>query len=294
MQYRNTYYAEGVFDTYWFEKNLQGDIIAVYDAAGTLLIRYNYDAWGNFSTSYYNGGNTSNAIYNPFRYRGYYYDSETGWYYLQSRYYSPDLGRFINADEQLNDGLLGYNMFAYCMNNPVMYWDSDGKEPISIVVGTISLAVMLVLMIPVVYKAADIAVTGIYNDIKAKENEKSEVLVANPTKTSATYYGVRIYNHRMQTLTEAMDYETAIAWAYSSSPAMGINTNWGIYTPMEDDAVQLALGLLPLTPHIEHSADALIRDVATATTYPHFHLPNRIFNYKHKHFHIWYGMIGGT
>ena len=128
MQYRNTSYAEGVFDVYWFERNLQGDIVAVYDHNGTKLVAYVYDAWGNVTTSYYNGGSTSAALYNPFRYRGYYYDVELKMYYLQSRYYDPAIGRFINADSFIStdSGVLGSNMFAYCGNNPVMGYDPTG------------------------------------------------------------------------------------------------------------------------------------------------------------------------
>ena len=64
--------------------------------------------------------------YNPFRYRGYYYDVETGYYYLQTRYYNPEWGRFLNADGQLNTGFLGYNLFAYAWNNPIMFIDPSG------------------------------------------------------------------------------------------------------------------------------------------------------------------------
>ncbi|MFR1518740.1 MAG: RHS repeat-associated core domain-containing protein [Clostridia bacterium] len=71
------------------------------------------------------------AAINPIRYRGYYYDSETGYYYLTSRYYNPEFGRFINADSQLNTslGILGYNMFVYCLNNPVNKIDYSGNKP---------------------------------------------------------------------------------------------------------------------------------------------------------------------
>ena len=136
MQYRNTSYAKDYFQTFWFEKNLQGDIVAVYNANGVKLISYTYDAWGNFATTYYNGCNpTSVASYNPFRYRGYYYDSELGMYYLQSRYYDPEVGRFINADAYIStgQGLLGNNMFAYCNNNPVCMADYNGEDAIYVV-----------------------------------------------------------------------------------------------------------------------------------------------------------------
>ena len=76
-------------------------------------------------------GNTLIGLLNPIRYRGYYYDIETGLYYLQTRYYDPETGRFINADGLLStgQGVLGYNMFAYCMNNPENMVDFDGNKP---------------------------------------------------------------------------------------------------------------------------------------------------------------------
>ncbi len=131
MQYRNTSYAEGAYDTYWFEKNLQGDIVAVYSETGTKLIAYTYDAWGNFSTTYYNGGASTTATYNPFRYRGYYYDVELGFYYLNSRYYDPAIGRFINPDDVsllgANGDFASLNLYAYCGNNPVARADDGGE-----------------------------------------------------------------------------------------------------------------------------------------------------------------------
>ena len=121
MAYRDSTYVSGAFDFYLFAKNIQGDILYIYNTSGTRLVTYTYDAWGNVTTSYSNGGASTAARHNPFRYRWYYYDTETGFYYLNSRYYDPEVGRFLNADGQLNTGLLGYNLFAYCENNPVMY-----------------------------------------------------------------------------------------------------------------------------------------------------------------------------
>ena len=120
--------------TYVFVKNIQGDIIGIYDDEGTCLITYTYDAWGNVTVSYSNGGASTAARYNPLRYRGYYYDIETGFYYLNSRYYDSNAGRFLNADVYINANgdLIGFNMFAYCGNNPVMQYDDDGEAPNSI------------------------------------------------------------------------------------------------------------------------------------------------------------------
>jgi len=99
---------------------------------GEKIGTYTYDAWGNFTVTLASTNTSAeNEIvntYNPFRYRGYYYDVETGLYYLQSRYYNPAWGRFINADGYVStgQGLLGNNMFAYCGNNPTMNVDFSG------------------------------------------------------------------------------------------------------------------------------------------------------------------------
>ena len=137
LQYRSKSDAKNVFYTYYFEKNLQGDIIAIYTEAGTKIGSYTYDAWGNCTVSTESGTTTIQKqivrTLNPFRYRGYYYDYDTGLYYLQSRYYVPQWGRFLNADGYVSTGtgLLGYNMYAYCDNNPVMSADYGGEKTTS-------------------------------------------------------------------------------------------------------------------------------------------------------------------
>ncbi len=112
---------------YYFQKNIQGDILRILDRTGTAVVEYTYDAWGNILSV---TGSMASTLgqYNPFRYRGYYYDSETGLYYLNSRYYDAEVGRFINADAYAStgQGILGNNMFAYCLNNPAMYVDYNG------------------------------------------------------------------------------------------------------------------------------------------------------------------------
>ena len=111
---------------YFYVKNLQGDVIRIIDLAGTEVASYVYDAWGNIKDT--KGEPTIREI-NPIRYRGYVYDTETSLYYLQSRYYDPFTGRFLNADIycDTNTGTsLSANMFAYCENNPVNYLDPNG------------------------------------------------------------------------------------------------------------------------------------------------------------------------
>ena len=118
---------------YYYVLNQQGDVIQIVGSGGTVCAEYRYDAWGNVLEigGMYPG--TLGAI-NPIRYRGYYYDAETGFYYLQSRYYDPSIGRFINADAlaSTGQGFLGYNMFAYCGNDPVNYVDSCGDKSIEV------------------------------------------------------------------------------------------------------------------------------------------------------------------
>ena len=112
------------FETYYYVLNLQGDVVKLIQANGHVVAQYTYDAWGNVSSS----GRL--AEINPLRYRGYYYDNETGLYYLQSRYYDPANRRFINADRHMStgQGFVGTNMFAYCNNSPVFLVDYDGDE----------------------------------------------------------------------------------------------------------------------------------------------------------------------
>ena len=113
--------------TYIYATNLQGDVIAILTTSGTPVVEYTYDAWGNILTTTGSMASTL-GVHNPLRYRGYVYDTELGLYYLQSRYYNPEMGRFINADAYTStgQGILGNNMFAYCNNNPVVYCDPNG------------------------------------------------------------------------------------------------------------------------------------------------------------------------
>ena len=139
-------------NNYLFKKNLQGDIIEIWGTEDgssrsdfRKLVTYTYDAWGNITSmvdttdNWYRVGTA-----NPFRYRGYYYDNESGFYYVSSRYYDPEIGRWISPEPNVDygefdegSGILGYNVYAYCFNNPVNNFDPDGEAVANIVGGVI-------------------------------------------------------------------------------------------------------------------------------------------------------------
>ena len=121
--------------SYYYTHNSRGDIVGIYNGVGELKAHYEYDAWGNVISITDNNGNAitnPNHIgnLNPFRYRGYYQDTETGLYYLMSRYYDAVTHRFINADGYFQAGttILDGNTFAYCANNPIYSSDPTGSS----------------------------------------------------------------------------------------------------------------------------------------------------------------------
>lgn len=111
---------------YVYRTDIQCNVIAILDSSGEVVVQYKYDAWGNQIVT---GSNSTLGNLNPFRYRSYYYDTETGLYYLQTRYYDPEVGRFLNIDKLSNadsGAINGLNLWAYCCNNPVMGYDPYG------------------------------------------------------------------------------------------------------------------------------------------------------------------------
>ena len=128
----NYHDGNGNYTTYYVVTNSRGDVEGLYNTAGGLVAGYVYDSWGNVISVSDASGNEITATnhignINPIRYRGYYYDAETGFYYVSSRYYDPEVGRFLNADGQINNDILGCNLYAYCGNNPVMRADDSGE-----------------------------------------------------------------------------------------------------------------------------------------------------------------------
>lgn len=127
---------------YYFLKNLQGDVIAIVDKNAQTVARYTYDAWGKLLSIKDTGGNIIDAndhiaTINPFRYRGYYYDEEIGLYYLQSRYYDANMGRWLNSDDTSCLGIntvIGCNLFVYCENNVINHIDPTGYKAIDVTI----------------------------------------------------------------------------------------------------------------------------------------------------------------
>lgn len=116
-------------DEYFYVRDLTGNIIKVIDESGIIKVEYRYDAWGRVLSI--TGDNILKNV-NSFLYKGYYYDFETQLFYCNSRYYSPELCRFISPDsiEYLDPQTInGLNLYAYCMNNPIMYADPSGHSP---------------------------------------------------------------------------------------------------------------------------------------------------------------------
>ncbi len=159
--------TNNIVDTdYFYKKNKENDIIGIYSTNGDQIAKYEYDAWGNCIAKYlqsdgtyakieedYNYNDTSIinrfvAFKNPFRYRSYYYDFETNIYYLNSRYYDPETGRFVNADKvQILDSVKilinGMNLYSYCNNNPTNYFDPNGEFLIALILGFLALATIV-------------------------------------------------------------------------------------------------------------------------------------------------------
>ena len=304
MQYRNnSSYAQGVFASYWFTKNMQGDIVGVYSNSGTLYISYTYDAWGNVTTTYSNGGNNLGAMYNPFKYRGYYHDSETGFYYLNSRYYDPVTGRFLNADRYISTGtgMLGYNMFAYCNNNPVNNIDPYGKSTEAIMNWWIAVMGALAGIEPTIIGEivliGGIAIIGgiwlinILCEVEQNLEEtdsKAEEKTETKSKNERIYYGADARGvkgeSKLNIVTGAMTYEEAVAWANATAESgiYGRDAPWGIYTEKEADAIAIGMAFGAITPYSECCKGG----------YMHYHLNSRNFG-RYKHFHFWYGQPTG-
>ena len=194
---------------YYYLTNLQGDVMSIESSDGTPVASYCYDAWGKILAC-----DGALAELNPLRYRGYVYDQETGFYYLQSRYYDPAIGRFINADNVISyagNSLLGCNVFAYCFNNPVNLSDDSAHWPklspktvLSALSTLVKVAVTVAVSIKSAISTSRKTANTVNSSLPNKGNPGSSVVLPNPdgTPKQKRWYGPdgspvrdRDYNH---------------------------------------------------------------------------------------------------
>ena len=201
------YTKNNVTSAYYFQKNLMGDVVAIYDTNGAKIASYNYDAWGNCTIA----SNTTNytiAHANPFRYRGYYYDTDTGLYYLNARYYSPEFRRFISPDdtEYLNPkNVNGLNLYCYCNNDPINFVDPSGHSVLMslgvfgffataiAVVGLVLLAPVLIVV--AIFMKIDDAITNYKTQaaLDTKPSDQQYSSSVNPGFVESTAEGLMEY-----------------------------------------------------------------------------------------------------
>lgn len=189
---------------YYFLKNQQGDVISIscyVNGVFQVVARYSYDAWGVCDiVSDTSGRDIANI--NPFRYRGYYYDREIGLYYLQSRYYDANVGRFINGDDceviLIENVILGKNIFCYCCNCSINNYDYDGRLAIS---GAVVAAVLTTLLKYLAVAAVAYCVgVLIQNVVKLLHNGKS-----SQTQTNVFYRAIlNVFCSKVKTLKDKM------------------------------------------------------------------------------------------
>ncbi|WP_017413695.1 RHS repeat-associated core domain-containing protein [Clostridium tunisiense] len=185
---------------YFYVRNYQGDIIGLIDKAGTQVVSYTYDSWGKLiSIKDATGVDITNTIThvgykNCYRYRGYRYDTETGLYYLQSRYYNSEWGRFINADGIVGQTgeLLGHNLFAYCKNNPVNMKDEDGFRALP-AYGDEEIIAAIAVVVTVFWTASKAASTLIKDTVKSVV---SSIPHGNSKSNNKPQHGYEIYHKK--------------------------------------------------------------------------------------------------
>ena len=177
---------------YSYAKNLQGDIIAILDSAGTAVVSYTYDAWGTPTGTTGSMAATLGAL-NPFRYRGYVYDEETGLYYLRNRFYNQNVGRFLNSDS-----IITGNIYNYCWNMPVSNMDQDGLEP------------TIVRTLPLKASRFSFSVEGVRPSIALA------VMIDSPQYSALTSYGHAHPGFQLLEITAAATAEPEISFRSST------------------------------------------------------------------------------
>ena len=170
---------------YFYVKNAQNDVVRIVDSANETVVLYQYDSWGKLLSCEDTSENDIVSFINPYTYRGYFYDSDTEMYFLKSRYYNPELCRFINADGivNANQDILGNNLYAYCSNNPVKFCDPSGQ----------SIALLMTAIIPACIIAC-VAIIGIIGIASAMDNTAISVGIGNVIDNISSNASVAVDN----------------------------------------------------------------------------------------------------
>ncbi len=204
-----------------FVRNLQGDIIAVVNQEGTALLEYSYDPWGKVTIS--NDGEALEglnaavmALCCPFAYRGYNYDYTTGLYYLQSRYYNPEWGRFLNVDDTnilfaSHGETLGANLFAYCGNNPVNYADYTGYACEELIYNILNYCIVPLACLA--YKIEEVGLSSIFeNNVVVIPNRDPSGVWEYKFTTTKNYNSQGYLNNYYETYDFTFYYGTYSSW----------------------------------------------------------------------------------
>ena len=170
---------------YYYVRNAQSDVIFISNSDNTGVVMYQYDAWGNMTACYDTSDDGMLSVINPYAYRGYFYEIETNTYFLKSRYYNPELCRFISADGLINanQDILGNNLYAYCSNNPIKFCDSTGHS-ITLVMATIAMSCVV----------ACVALIGMVGIASTMNNTTISVGIGNAIDNIASGISVAVSN----------------------------------------------------------------------------------------------------
>ena len=296
--------------TYLYITSLQGDVLSIIDASsGATAVTYTYDAWGRLIGK--DGTSSDYASiyeYNPLTYCGYIYDSETGFYYLQSRYYDPTVGRFLNADSVLSihPSSSECNLFRYCNNNPINRIDETGTMAVAVATSGATYAAFVAWLStlgsanfwnPVGWIILGVIAAGVitwaavtlYNRWKASAASKTRTLsdVSAKEPVNGKYYLAYIdKSGSLVKIGNAMSFTVALSflgikkasgslskrYRVSISRPNNVTKEWGIYTTKQIDAKALAIVLgCTASPEVHGSY-----------MYGHYHDIDHLI-------HIWYG-----
>ena len=239
-------------EEYFYSRNAQGDVTGIFSEFGVQVATYTYDPWGRPTSD----AMTTLGHYNPLRYRGYVYDNETGLYYLNSRYYNPTWGRFINADEYLSAGenLLSTNVFAYCYCDPINLKDPNGNIAEAALIFT-DLSAELIASIAAALGVTVIWVVGIILIVGVVELSRSSTSSRSKSETRTLPDTAAIHPERSKV------YQLAYVDKY------GTLFRFGHYSLMEALALLGCLGCVNNLRRIEtyiKDSDCIARDNARA------------------------------